>query len=504
MKSDYVSVINIRRKVFASIARMAYEDRPLTEIYQEIYRQIPGETAQYRENIFRERAIFGERMRLALGLDSRPANEAGYVTDGTEAIDVDTLVFNPPLVSVLKIACESCPTHHIFITDNCRKCLAHPCINVCPKNAISIGAGKMVIDQDKCIKCKKCVNACPYHSIVETNRPCAAACGVHAIGSDYLGRAEIDVDKCVSCGACINACPFGAVSDKSQIYQLIKSMKSGISVYGIIAPSFTGQFGVLTKPEQVRAAIRDLGFKDVIEVGLGADLTTMNEAKEFLESVPNERPYMGTSCCFSWKMMVEKNFPSQNSLISESSTPMIYTAQQLKKQHPDAKIVFIGPCLSKKLEGLQEHVQEYIDFVITFEELLGMFVAREIEPSAYPIEEAVEDASKTGRGYAVGGGVAAAVVARAKEIAPDREIHVEAAEGLANCVMMMKLASAGKKNGMLLEGMACPGGCVGGPGTVASQPRARKANAEFAQKSPYASPADNTKIPEEDKPLFAD
>ena len=120
-----------------------------------------------------------------------------------------------------------------------------------------------------------------------------------AIKSDYLGRAEIDADKCVACGNCIQECPFGAISDKSEIYQLIKAIKSGNEVYAIIAPSFAGQFGALTTPEQIFAGIRQLGIKDVVEVGLGADLTTLNEAKEFIEEVPEKEPFMGTSCCYS-------------------------------------------------------------------------------------------------------------------------------------------------------------------------------------------------------------
>lgn len=501
MKYSYVDVIRLRRMAFASIARMAYNDENLHVLYEETFRALPGEVAHFRENIFRERAVYGERLRMALGLDARAADVTGSISEGIEKVDVATRVHHPPLVSVIKIACEACPERHILITDNCRKCLAHPCKNACPKNAISAGKTKMVIDQEKCIKCKKCIKECPYNAVLETGRPCAQACGVNAIGSDYLGRAEINEEKCVSCGACIASCPFGAIADKSQIYQVIKAMKTDTPVYGIIAPSFTGQFGSLTRPAQVREAIRQLGFADVVEVGLGADLTTMNEAKEFLHSVPSERPFMGTSCCYSWKLMVRKNFPDLDSLISETSTPMVYTAQQIKKAHPDCKVVFIGPCLSKKLEGLQPAVHDQVDFVITFEELMGMFVAKEIEPSAIETEEPFQDASKTGRGYAVGGGVAKAVVARAKEIDPDREIEVEAVEGLANCVMLMRMAKAGRKNGMLLEGMACEAGCIGGPGVVVPRHRARKANVQFSAESSFASPWDNTNIPQEDKPV---
>ena len=180
---------------------------------------------------------------------------------------------------------------------------------------------------------------------------------------------------------------------------------------------------------------------------------------------------------------------------------MVYTAQQIKKAHPGCKVVFIGPCISKKLEGLQPAVHDMVDFVITFEELMGMLVAKEIEPSSIETEENFDDASKTGRGYAVAGGVAKAVVARAKEIDADRNITVESAEGLANCVMLMRMAKAGRKDGMLLEGMACEAGCIGGPGVIVPRHRARKANAQFSATSSFASPWDNTNIPQEDKPV---
>ena len=500
MKESYNDIIKIRRMVFADIARIAYDDVDLKKLGDETYRLIPGEKAQYRENVFRERAVIGERLRLALGLDARTAAETGPISEGIEEIDVDTRVYTPPLVSVIKIACEACPTRTVIVTDNCRKCLAHPCKNVCPKNAITIEKRGAVIDQVKCIKCGRCKNECPYHAIVEYDRPCSASCGVKAIGSDYLGRAEIDDSKCVACGNCIQECPFGAISDKSEIYQLIKTIKSGKKVYAIIAPSFAGQFGALTTPEQVFAGIRQLGIQEVIEVGLGADITTLNEANEFIETVPEKEPFMGTSCCYSWKLMVAKNFPEINDYISESSTPMVYSSHYIKKNHPDCKVVFIGPCISKKLEALQEHVKDYVDFVITFEELMGMFVAKGIEPSEIEVDGKIEQASVTGRGYAVGGGVAHAVEARIHEINPDQDVRIECAEGLADCVKLMKLAKVGLKNGMLLEGMACNYGCIGGPGTVVTAARARKSVADFSKESPFSSPADNKNITQEEMP----
>lgn len=500
MKDSYIDIITIRRKVFTKIAELAYNDADLSKLNREIYKLLPGEMATYRESIFRERAVIGERLRMALGLRARTAAETGAVTEGIEEVDVDRRVYSPPLVEVIKIACEACPERHILVTDNCRKCLAHPCVNVCPKEAVSIGRTQAEIDQDKCIKCGRCVTACPYHAIVDTDRPCSAACGVKAIGSDYLNRAEIDQDKCVACGACITACPFGAIADKSELYQLIRSIKRHDDVYAIIAPSFVSQFGSLVKPAQVFEAIRELGIKDVIEVGMGADLTTLNEAEEFLEHVPSEKPFLGTSCCYSWKLMVQKMFPEQNPYISESSTPMVYTARQIKERHPGAKIVFIGPCLSKKLEALQDHVKGFVDFVITFEELMGMFVAREIEPSILTPSSEPDEASATGRAYAYASGVAAAVESRIHEIDPDAEVRSESVEGLENCVKLMRLAKAGRKDGMLLEGMACFGGCIGGPGTLVPLSRAKRSVEAFAKQARFKSPADNSYLSESDKP----
>lgn len=500
MKDSFIDIITIRRKVFADIARLAYEDADLSKLNLEIYKLLPGEMATYRESIFRERAVIGERLRMALGLNARTAAETGAVTEGIEEIDVDRRVYTPPLVEVIKIACEACPERHLWVTNNCRKCLAHPCVNVCPKGAVSIGKNAAVIDQEKCIKCGRCMAACPYHSIVETGRPCAAACGVKAIHSDYLNRAEIDPEKCVACGACITACPFGAIADKSEIYQLIRSIKEDEDVYGIIAPSFVSQFGSLVKPAQIFEAIRALGIKDVVEVGMGADLTTLNEAAEFVKHVPDDKPFLGTSCCYSWKLMVRKMFPEQDPYISESSTPMVYTARQIKERHPDAKVVFIGPCLSKKLEALQPHVKDYVDFVITFEELMGMFVARGIEPSELEPAREPDEASATGRAYAYAGGVATAVEKRVHEIDPDRKVEMEAVEGLEDCVKLMRVAKAGRKNGMLLEGMACVGGCIGGPGTLVPINRAKKNVERFAKESRFNSPADNTYLSDTDKP----
>ncbi|MDO4720501.1 MAG: 4Fe-4S dicluster domain-containing protein [Peptostreptococcaceae bacterium] len=499
MKESYVDLINIRRHVFAEVARLGFSGADLSELQQSAYRILPGERSTYRESIFKERAILEERLRLTLGLNARKYTEYSPITDGLDELDLEQMHFIPPLVNVMPFACEACEERSFLVTNNCRRCLAHPCTNVCPKNAVSIGKEGAVIDQEKCIRCGRCKDTCPYSAIIEFSRPCSSVCGVKAIDSDYLGRAVIDQDKCVSCGRCLTQCPFGAIADKSQIYQLCRSLVSPKSknMYAIIAPSFIDQFGPLASPQKIVEGIRKLGFQKVLEVSLGADITTIREAKEYLEKVPHQIPFMGTSCCSSWSMMVQKNFPNEFPQISDSASPMIETARHIKKNDPKANITFIGPCISKKLEALKDSVKGYVDFVITFEELMGMLVAKDIELSEIEISPEIEDdASALGRGYAVAGGVADAVKRLAQQIDPDREILVESAMTLKECMNMMKLAKAGRKNGYLLEGMACPGGCIGGPGTIASFNRVRKSLGKFMKESTFPTPLDNTHIKE--------
>ena len=155
MKETYIDILNIRRLAFEHIAMLAYEDRPLTDIATEIYDILPGEEASYRENIFRERAVMGERLRMALGFDARTADKTESIIDGLDQ-NLDEKLYDLPLLNVIKIACEACPENKVEVTNTCRACIAHPCVHVCPKNAITYTAKGSIIDQDKCIKCGKC------------------------------------------------------------------------------------------------------------------------------------------------------------------------------------------------------------------------------------------------------------------------------------------------------------------------------------------------------------
>ena len=289
---------------------------------------------------------------------------------------------------------------------------------------------------------------------------------MNAIHSDEYGRAEIDYDKCVSCGMCLVSCPFSSIVDKGQIYQTIMALKSDTPVYAIVAPAVAGQFEPELKNTQLRGAFKALGFTDIKEVAVGADLCTIEEAKDFMKEVPEKIPFMGTSCCPAWSVMAKKTVPQLANCISMALTPMVLTARLLKQEEPDCKIVFVGPCAAKKLEASRKSVRSYVDFVLTFEEVKGMFDAKGVDFASLPEEEPLTQASSDGRGFAVSGGVAAAVVKAVKRMDPDREVKVVSANGLQECKKMLMAAKAGKYNGYLLEGMACPGGCIAGAGTV--------------------------------------
>ena len=470
MRGVHSAVDDIRRSVFTEVARLAYEGGDYAKFDRIPYKIVPGETSQYRSNIFLARAIVQQRLRLACGLPLQPITEANMVSDGIKAAaEADDKFFEEPLVNVIPFACNACPTKQVRITDSCQGCMSHPCMNVCPKDAVTMDENHHChIDQSKCIKCGRCANQCPYHAISYIERPCAAACGMDAIESDEYGRAKINYDKCVSCGMCLVNCPFAAIADKSQIFQVINAMKRGHQVIACVAPAFVNQFGTAATPARLKAAMRTLGFTDVVEVAIGADLCTIEEAHDFLENVPENQPFMGTSCCPAWSMMAKKLFPQFKDYISMALTPMVITARMVKKEHPDARICFIGPCAAKKLEANRRTVRSDVDFVLTFEELQGIFDAKEIDFSK--IEENPEDdfteGTGAGRGFAVGGGVAAAVVEAIHEIDPSREIQIEYGDGLKECKKMLLMAKAGKRNGYLLEGMGCPGGCVAGAGTI--------------------------------------
>lgn len=476
MRGLHTQVSDLRKDVFVEVARIAYESDNINDDLESIpYKLSPDENPRFRDSVYRERAVSSERTRLALGLSLRPQNKPVHITSGLDEATVDEMYYEPPLMQVIPSACNACEDNVYEVSNLCRGCLAHSCMEVCPRDAITHVDGQAHIDESKCIKCGKCKSACPYDAIGKKVRPCSVACGVKAIESDEYGRAAINQDKCLSCGMCMVSCPFGAIADKSQIFQLIRCMKNGGEVVAEIAPAYAGQFGKEATPDKIYAALLKLGFSQVYEVALGADIGAVTEAHDYVYHVKTgEKPFLLTSCCPAWSMLAKKQFPEIIDSVSKELTPMVATARSIKKEHPNAKVVFIGPCAAKKLEAMRKTVRSDVDFVITFEELDAMFEARGIDPKTIESQGHLHDATAAGRGYAVAGGVSKAIENCIHEYYPDVEVQIEHVEGLDECKKVLMLAKAGRKNGYLIEGMGCPGGCVAGAGTLIPVPEAKK------------------------------
>ena len=484
-------ITDIRKKVFTEVAKMAYAGGDYSKAEDLPYVIVPGDRPLHRESVFLERAIAGERVRLAMGLSIRSVQTRTLMTEGMDAAAGAEQYYEPPLINIIPYACHACPTNQYKVSNYCQNCIAASCQKVCPKDAISFRNNRSYIDLDKCIRCGKCATACPYNAIVHLERPCQAACGMDAIGSDEHGRAVINQDKCVACGQCLVSCPFGAVVDKGQIFQVIQSILKGDKVIAVVAPAFIGQFGKHSTPGKFIAAMKKLGFARIVEVAVGADICTIEEARDFMERVPGEQDYMATSCCPAWQSMIYKLFPGETKNISMTLTPMVFTARLMKKKYPGCKVVFVGPCAAKKLEAMREDIRSDVDFVLTFEELQGMFEAKEIDFETIEPMDDLNEGSAAGRGFAVAGGVAKAVEDMVHQLDPDREIKTARAEGLRDCRKLMAMAKAGKYDGYLLEGMACPGGCVAGAGTLLPVNLAANVVGRYQSETDRVSPTDS-------------
>ena len=408
MRGIETGKVRIRHEVFTEIARMAYEGGDYAKRLEELpFKIIPGEIGSYRDSLFLERAVVGERLRLAMGLPLRKFSEFSLLSDGVEKALDPEIYYEKPLINVIKFACNRCPDNVVKITNVCQGCLEHPCMSVCPRQAISRQNGQAHIDPDKCIRCGRCLKECKFNAIVRLERPCRKACGMDCIHSDGLGRADIDYSKCTSCGQCMVSCPFGAISDKSQIFQTIQAVKRDTPVYVALAPAFVGQFGPEGVPERMRKAFQRLGFADVYEVAIGADLCTVEEAKDFLAEVPEKLPFMGTSCCPAWVKFVETYYPEFKENLSTSKSPIgmqgptikTYFANQENLDPKKIVNVAVTPCTAKKFEIRREEMcsagktlgiegMRDMDYVITTRELAQWARAEGIdflalEPAGY-------------------------------------------------------------------------------------------------------------------------
>lgn len=443
----------IKNKVLTRVAELAYEDALTPQAALRIPKEIipDGSKATMRCCIYKERAILEERVQVALGGDrSKKA-----------------------IVEVMPIACDECPADGIKVTETCRGCLAHRCLNACPKGAIEFNETdrRAVIDKTKCIDCGRCAAACSYNAIVRHVRPCVNACKPGALTIDRATqKASIDDSKCISCGQCVYQCPFGAVVDRSFITDIIKLIRDSENntkyhVYAVVAPAISAQYNSIKEitTEKIVTGIKQLGFHTVIEAAWGADMVAWMEANELVE-----KGFLTSSCCPAFVNYIHSAFPKLVPNISHNLSPMAQMAKSLKKMDPGCKCVFIGPCIAKKTE-LYREAGEYMDAIMTFEEMQAMFTAKHIDLAT--LEESVLDnASYYGRIFARSGGLTEAVgqVMKERGISADQfKVNPVVCNGIAECKTALFKANRGILKENFIEGMSCEGGCIGGPACIA-------------------------------------
>ena len=443
MKKFDTKVQHLKYKVLREVAREAWADKLMYTAIDIPTRLVPGKIPTMRCCVYKERAILGERVKLAMGGDKD----------------------NPNVIEVIEIACDECPSAGYEVSSACRGCLAHRCEDVCKRGAITFDHNHVAhIDKTKCVECGACAKVCPYTAIINHKRPCQVACKIKAISINETKAAVIDNSKCISCGACVYQCPFGAISDKSFILDMIDIIKksennSKYKVYAIIAPSISSQF-TYAKLGQVITGLKEMGFHTVIEAALGADMVAYSESKELAE-----KGFLTSSCCPAFVDFIEKHFRSLTHLISPNLSPMGALAKYIKSNDPNSKVVFIGPCTAKKMEFQKDKVKDYVDCVITFEELQALFDSRDIDIST--LEEGVLDnASYYGRIFARSGGLSDAVAQAIKEQNIDFEAKPIVCDGIEQCKMALLRKSKNVLDANFIEGMACINGCIGGAGCL--------------------------------------
>lgn len=440
-------VQELKYKVLKEVAK-SYEKGTLLEDLPSIpARIVPGPKPTMRCCIYKERAIAADRIKLAMGGDKN----------------------NPNILEVIDAACDECPIGGMQVSEACRGCLAHRCQQACHKDAITFDEHlRAHINKEKCVNCGLCAKACPYGAILNYRRPCEVACKVHAIHEREDGISEIDESKCVRCGACSYSCPFGAIMDKSYILKCIDLMKGNEegkwNAYMVVAPSISSQFHY-AKLGQVITGIKKLGFHAVLEAALGADMVAYTEAKEL-----SERGFLTSSCCPAFVKFVETAFPNLKDKISSSLSPMAALAKYIKETDETAKVVFVGPCIAKKMEQFNENSAPYVDCVITFEELQALLDSKEIVLENLE-ESHLDNASYFGRIFARCGGLSDAVKESLKEQNINFEVKGVSCSGLDECRRALLVNKGEVKPNNFIEGMACVGGCIGGPACLTHELR---------------------------------
>ncbi|MGI6433695.1 MAG: [Fe-Fe] hydrogenase large subunit C-terminal domain-containing protein [Sphaerochaetaceae bacterium] len=360
----------IKRQVQTEVLKAFFADGFEQKIDAIPFAIIPKERISSRCCIYKERAMVRYRIMAMMGVDIPSEDDELKSLGAFAASQKGRSLQGEPVLTTIPTACSACPKERYFVSAACRQCIARPCLTNCPKTCITFDQGQAEIDEECCIRCGKCMGVCPFGAIVHVPVPCESACPVDAVHKNEHGYVELDKEKCISCGKCAANCPFGAIVERSEMMEIALYLKEEVPTVALIAPSIEGQFpGTLS---QISKALLEAGFSAVLEVAQGAETTSYHEAEELLQ----KKEFMTTSCCPAYTALVDKHLPQLSGHLSTALSPMAYTGQQARQKYPQAKNVFIGPCLAKRSEAA--HLAE-IDAVMTFSELAALFLAKDID-----------------------------------------------------------------------------------------------------------------------------
>lgn len=326
---------------------------------------------------------------------------------------------------------------------------------------------------------------------------CEVACLFSAIKRDEQGRIIIDHDNCTGCEHCVDACKTHTLVDRKEMLPILEILNSKKApVYAMIAPAFNGQFTLDVTAGKLRSAFKMLGFYGMLEVALFADVLTLKEALEFDRSIHEDKDFMLTSCCCPiWVAMIKKVYHGLIPHMPPSVSPMVACGRAIKRIHPGAVTVFIGPCVAKKAEAKESDIRDAVDYVLTFQEVDDLFKLAEINPANMP-EDMRDHSSKAGRIYARTGGVSQAVQATLNRLAPERSIPLRAtqADGVKDCKRLLKEIMEGDIKANFMEGMGCVGGCVGGPKAMIPYTEGTEHVIDYGNLAKYETPIDNPHV----------
>ena len=286
------------------------------------------------------------------------------------------------------------------------------------------------LKKSNCKNCYKCIRHCPVKSIRFSGNQ------AHIIGNE-----------CILCGQCFVVCPQNAKEIKDETEKAKVLIQSGVPVVASIAPSFIANYngaGI----EAMRKALKKLGFYDVEETAIGATMVKTEYERLLHEE---KRDIVISSCCHSVNLLIQKYFPKVLPYLADVLSPMQAHAQDIHKRIPEAKVIFIGPCVSKKDEA--EYYEGLVDAVLTFEELTNWMKSENIILE----QEIIPDENTHARFFPTTGGILKTMSQN------ELDYTYMAIDGIENCIFALRDIENGTIHNCFIEMSACTGSCIGGP-----------------------------------------